>query len=73
MSAGATRSAQISTDLSWKGNLEILFIFLAMKFNLKSIKIKKVYTGGGVGMCPGDNAPKEEARASKACVNKFIS
>ena len=44
-----------------------------MKFNLKSIKIKKVYTGGGVGMCPGDNAPKEEARASKACANKFIS
>ena len=73
MSAGATRSAQISTDLSWKGNLEILFIFLAMKFHLKSIKIKKVYAGGGVGMCPGDNEPKEEEIASKACANKFIS
>ena len=45
MSAEGTGTAPISTDLSWKRNLEILFIFLAMQFNLKSIKIKKVSAG----------------------------
>ena len=37
-------------DLSWKRFLKILFIFLAMQFNLKWIKIKKVSAGCGVEM-----------------------